>query len=67
MPLVGVNAKFYANGESHWLADWGQYKPRCARGDIVSFKLQKIYALTSWGHVSNARNINFSELKKVAD
>ena len=67
LPLVGIDAKFYANGESHWLADWGQIEARCTKGDVVSFKLQKVYSLANRGHVSNARNINFSELKKIAD
>ncbi len=63
LPLSTIGATSYAPKESHWLADWSQTEPRCAEGDIVSFKLQKIYALASWNHTANARNVNFSDLK----
>lgn len=67
LPVDSIDSETYVNGESHWLADWGQIQPRCAKGDVVSFKLQKIYSLTNWGHVSDARNVSFSELKIIAD
>lgn len=67
LPTGNIDADSYVNRESHWLADWGQTEPRCTEGDVVSFKLQKVYPLANRGHVSNARSINFSELKKIVD
>ena len=45
--------------ESHWLADWNRQEPRYKVGEIVRFKVTKVSDLNNWGHVSNARNINF--------
>lgn len=67
LPLNRIDAQSYAHKESHWLADWSQNEPRCAQGDIVSFKLQRVYPPTKREHASNARNLNFSELTKIID
>lgn len=45
--------------ESHWLADWNRQEPRYKVGEIVRFKVTKVSDLNNWGHVSNARNVNF--------
>ena len=34
-------------------------EPRYKVGEIVRFKVTKVSDLNNWGHVSNARNINF--------
>ena len=55
-----INAGTYVAKESHWLADWGQDQPRCKEGDTVRFKVQKVYNLADWNHVSDARNVKFT-------
>ena len=67
LPLAGIGADAYVDGESHWLADWGHSRPRCRVGDTVSFKIHKVYPITDRGHALNARNINFGQLKKLSD
>ena len=66
LPLNVIGANNYVPEESHWLADWGQLESRCFKGDIVSFKVDKVYSVTNRGHAVKARNINFSELKLIS-
>lgn len=66
LPLSVIEANNYADEESHWLADWGQLAPRCSKGDIVSFKVGKVYSPANRGHAVKARNINFSEFKLIS-
>lgn len=66
LPLNIIQADNYVTNESHWLADWGQLVPRCFKGDIVSFKVDKVYLLVNRGHAVQARNINFSEFKLIS-
>jgi hypothetical protein len=66
LPLDAIQEDAYATDESHWLADWGQTEPRCSAGDVVSFKMGKVYPLTDRGHAKQARNINFSEFEVIS-
>lgn len=52
-------------GENHWLADWGQKEQQCRIGDTVKFKVDKVYPLKDYSHISKARNINFSQLEVI--
>jgi hypothetical protein len=65
LPLKALNVPTYALGESHWLADWNQAKPRFSKGETVKFKIYKIYPPENHGHVQNARNISCAELSRA--
>lgn len=65
LPLGAIQEDSYASDESHWLADWGQTEPRCSCGDVVRFRMEKVYSLANRGHATQARNINFSEFELV--
>lgn len=65
LPLNVINASDYVAKESHWLADWEQASPRCSKGDIVSFKVEKVYSIADRGHAKKARNIKFNDFKLV--
>lgn len=57
---IGVSS--YVADESHWLADWNQERQRFKEGDTVKFRVTRVSGLNNWGHVSNARNVNFDIL-----
>ena len=60
LPLSKLGgAKSYLPDESHWLVDWKRETPRFEVGDTVRFKATGAGELKSWGHVPNARNIDF--------
>lgn len=61
LPLSELEgAESYIQDESHWLADWNQDSPRFKVGETVRFKVIKVKEIRNWGHVSNARNIDFT-------
>ena len=65
LPIKMLNSNSYAEGESHWLADWNCVLPSVNRADIVKFKIKKIYPIDNHPHVLNSRNITFSDLQII--
>lgn len=53
-PKFPGDVKAYADGESHWLAIWDSKidgKPFALEpGDIVRFKVDKVYGISEFGH-----------------
>lgn len=61
LPLSELgDAESYIADESHWLADWNQDNQRFHVGETVKFRVIKVSAVNTWGHVSNARNVSFA-------
>lgn len=59
------DAEDYAEGESHWIAVWGNKlmgRPcRLNAKDVVRFKMAGISRLKNYNHVSHARNVTIQD------